>query len=91
MRTMGLPLHDIYQYLVSLARDDVIIAPGGLEALNELTDGLEESMKMAFDFLDANDDANSVSSALDKVLGGDEPGSDLKDGFLGALRKGQSS
>ena len=86
MRTMGLPLHDIYQYLVSLARDDVIIAPGGLEALNELTDGLEESMKMAFDFLDANDD--SVSSALDKVLGGDESSADLKDGFLEALRKG---
>ena len=90
-RTMGLPLHDIYHYLVSLAREDVIVAPGGLEALNDLAAGLEESMNMAFDFLDANDDANSVSSALDKVLGGDEQGNDLKDSFLEALRKGQSS
>lgn len=85
-RLMGLPLHDVYQYLVRLARDDVIVAPGGLEALNDLSADLEDSMKMAFEFLDANDDANTVSSVLDKVLGGgDEPG-ELRTQFLHALR-----
>jgi hypothetical protein len=68
---MGLPLHDVYQYLVRFAREGVLIPPGGLQALHDLSMSVEESMRMAFEALDANDDDAQIGSVLDRVLGGD--------------------
>ena len=69
---MGLPLFDVYQTLVRFARDGVLLPPGGLDALKDLTMSVEESMQLAFEALDANDDATAMNNALDKVLGGDD-------------------
>lgn len=69
---IGLPLFDVYQQLVNLAREGAIVAPGGTESLMDLADSVEDSMKVAFEALDANDDQIALSSALDKVLGGDD-------------------
>jgi hypothetical protein len=71
---LGLPLFDVYQMLVRLAREG-IIASAGSAGGNVATERLsvEESMQEAFAALDANDDARAVASALDSVLGSDEP------------------
>ena len=72
--TLGLPLHDVYQMLLRLAREGVLSAPGGDLALASCALSVEESLAEAFAALDANDDAAAKQSALDKVLGGgDEP------------------
>ena len=68
---MGLPLMDIYHQLVRFALEGAIVPPGGLEALQEASLAIEDSMALAFEALDANDTQSSVGSALDKVLGGD--------------------
>ena len=65
---MGLPLYETYQHLVRLARADAVIAPGR-DVLEQVQMSVEESMQLAFEALDANDDHLQVSSALDKVLG----------------------
>ncbi len=67
---MGLPLYDVYQYLVRFAREGVLVPPGGTEALRDVSMSLQESMAIAFQALDANDDSVALSSALDRVLGG---------------------
>ncbi len=69
---MGLPLYETYQHLVRLAREGAVISPAGDEVLGGLSLSVEESMKLAFEALDANDDQLAVNSALDKVLGGDD-------------------
>jgi len=69
---MGLPLMDIYHHLVRFALEGAIVPPGGLEALQDASLAIEESMALAFEALDANDTQISVGTALDKVLGGDE-------------------
>ncbi len=74
---MGLPLFDVYQLLVKLARDGVLEPPGGIASLDDVTMSLEESMEMAFEALDANEDlqggrGSGLTSALDRVLGDDE-------------------
>jgi hypothetical protein len=66
---MGLPLKDVYSILVRFARAGVVEAPGGLESLPEETLDSEESMRVAFDALDANDDKSAIGSAIGKVLG----------------------
>lgn len=97
--SMGLPLFETYQHLVRLARAGAVVAPGN-EALSEVSMSVEESMQLAFEALDANDDQLAVSSALDRVLGDDGLfGSDTRDdanaddedddgslGFLGKQR-----
>lgn len=70
---LGLPLHDVYQMLMRLAREGVLAAPGGSAALAGCALSVEESMAEAFAALDANDDSAAKLSALDKVLGGNEP------------------
>ncbi len=67
---IGLPIFDLYQYLVRFAREGVLVPAGGKEALDDVHFSMEESMEMAFKALDANDDEKSRSSALDDVLGG---------------------
>jgi hypothetical protein len=67
---MGLPLQEVYHYLVRFAKDGVLVPSGGKETLGELAMTIEESVEIAWQALDANDDDIAVSSALDKVLGG---------------------
>jgi len=67
---LGLPLYDIYQILIRLAREDVLVPPGGSASLAGLTVGLEESLQEAFAALDANDEQATRKSVLDKMLGG---------------------
>ena len=71
-RLVGMPLVEIYQHLVMLAREGVIVAPGDLSALAGLSVGAEESIQLAFDCLDANDQKSQVDSVLDSILGGDD-------------------
>lgn len=75
---MGLPLHDIYHMLARFARDGVLVPPGGLDALKDLSSSIEETMALAFEALDANDDSAQLSNALDSVFGNEE-----KEGTLG--------
>ena len=70
---LGLPLHDVYQLLVRLARDGIIVAPAGERALAGVNLSVEESMQEAFAALEANDDKHARRSALDKVLGDAAP------------------
>jgi len=70
-RAIGLPLTETYQHLVRLAREGAVVPAGGPGSLNDVSMSVEESMKLAFEALDANDDQLAVASALDKVLGGD--------------------
>ncbi len=70
---IGLPLMDVYQALMRFTRDGVLIAPGGLEALKDVSFSVEESMERAFEALDANDDKLQLANALDAALGGDDP------------------
>ncbi|MBM4061791.1 MAG: DUF4388 domain-containing protein [Planctomycetes bacterium] len=69
--TLGLPIYDVYQLLMKLARDGILAAPGGEQALAGLTLSVEESMEEAFAALDANDDGAQRRSAIDRVFGGD--------------------
>jgi hypothetical protein len=66
---LGLPLYDVYELLVKLAREGIIAAPAGAEALAGLQLSVEESMQAAFSVLDANDDAKVRLDVLDRVLG----------------------
>jgi len=70
---LGLPLHDTYQLLVHLAREGIVVPPGGEQVLATVNLGVEESMREAFAALEANDDTQVRRSALDKVLGDDAP------------------
>ena len=63
---------DVYQALMRFTRDGVLIAPGGLEALKDVSFSVEESMERAFEALDANDDKLALANALDAALGGDD-------------------
>lgn len=67
---MGLPLQEVYHYLVRFAKEGVIIPPGGVETIDGLAMSIEESVEMAWQALDENDDEIAVSSALDNVFGG---------------------
>lgn len=79
---MGLPLMDVYQHLVRFALEGAIVPAGGIEALQDASLTIEDSMALAFDALDANDTQASVGTALDKVLGG---GDGLQMGETGKL------
>jgi hypothetical protein len=70
---IGLPLSEVYQVLVRLAREGVIEPPAGSAVLADVTLSLEESMQEAFAALEANDDTSVRKSALDRVLGAAEP------------------
>lgn len=72
---MGLPLTEIYQHLIRFAKEGVLVPPGGNQSLEEVAMSIEESVQLAFQALDANDDQMAVSSALDKVLGFDDDSS----------------
>ena len=67
---LGLPVYEAYQHLVRLAQQGVIPPPGGDKALTGVTMSVEDSMKLAFEALDANDDSLAIGSALDNVFGG---------------------
>jgi hypothetical protein len=65
---IGLPLFEIYQYLVRFAREGVIVADGGAEVLHDALFSLEETMEKAFEALDANDDDLSRETALEDAF-----------------------
>lgn len=91
---LGLPLHDVYQMLMRLAREGVLSAPGGNVALASCSLSVEESMAEAFAALDANDDTAQKLSALDKVLGGGADADDAEamlDKVLGSTGPGGSA
>src|SRR5262245_5535705 len=68
---LGLPLFDVCQMLVRLAREGIVASPAGnLAAAGAIS--VEESMQEAFAALDANDDEQARASALDSVLGSDD-------------------
>jgi Domain of unknown function (DUF4388) len=69
---LGLPLFEVYQLLVRLAREGIIASPGGDFQTSNARLSVEESMQAAFAALDANDDERARSSALDSVLGDDD-------------------
>jgi hypothetical protein len=69
---LGLPLFDVYQLLLKLSREGILAAPGGDNALSEITMSVEESMQEAMAALDANDDAEQRRSAIDRVFGDEE-------------------
>ncbi|GAB4142027.1 MAG: hypothetical protein Fur0037_09040 [Planctomycetota bacterium] len=70
---LGLPLFDVYQLLLQLARNGVVSAPGGDVALANCAMSLEESMADVFAALDAACEGEPLG-VLDKVLGSeDEP------------------
>jgi hypothetical protein len=81
---MGLPMYDVYHCLVRFAREGVIQAPGGIESLRDLSLSFEESMELAFEALDANDDEKLTAEALDKVLGEETEKTDTQD-VLGSI------
>lgn len=76
---IGLPLVDVYQALIGFARDGVLVAPGGLESLHEVSFSVEESLERAFEALDANDDHLQMQNALDAALGVEEPDEPTED------------
>jgi hypothetical protein len=82
---LGLPLHDVYELLVRLAREGIIAPPAGAEALSNLHLSVEESMQAAFAVLDANDDSKARLDALDKVLGDSVDGSDAETARAGVF------
>ena len=88
---IGLPLVDVYQALIGFARDGVLVAPGGLESLHDISFSVEESMERAFEALEANDDKLQVQNALDAALGIDEDmgddDDDADDASAGILAK----
>jgi Domain of unknown function (DUF4388) len=90
MHSLGLPLHDIYQMLMRLAREGIITPPAGEDALMNVNLSVEESMQEAFAALDANDDTGGGPDAeahnvLQKVLGTEEEVDGASDSGLGAL------
>ncbi len=83
---LGVPLFEVYQLLVRLARDGILSPPGGQQALKSIAASVQESLQMAFAALDANDDEAAPApaapaapatgggmdlSVLDRVFGGD--------------------
>lgn len=68
---VGLPIHDVYQLLVTLAREGAIVVPGELSGIDHAVFSVQASLQAAFDALDANDDNLAVESALDRILGDD--------------------
>lgn len=70
-QAIGLPITDVYQLLVQLAREGAIEAAGRFEGIDHAVHNVQDSLQAAFDALDANDDVLAVESALDRVLGGD--------------------
>ena len=91
---IGLPLVDVYQALIRFARDGVLVAPGGVESLHDVSFSVEESMERAFEALDANDDKLQVQNALDAALGvdgqmGDAAADDTPGGILAKLGVGK--
>jgi hypothetical protein len=71
VQLLGLPMHDIYQMLLRLARLG-ILAPQVDEVIEDVSESVEDSVQQAFAALDANDDQAVRKNALDKVLGGGE-------------------
>ncbi len=74
---LGLPLFDVYQLLIRLAKEGILVASGGVDVLADLPASSDEStvqasMREAFAALDANDDDEQRRSAIDAVLGGGE-------------------
>lgn len=80
---LGLPLFEVYQLLLRLAREGIVAPPGGAESLSGLQQSVEESVQMAFGLLDANDDKAERSSALDRVLGDEVATGSVLDRVLG--------
>ena len=70
----GLPLFEVYQLLVTFAREGAIVPPGGAAALLDVQLSAEESLETAMEVLEANDDQVAVNSVLDRVLGGGDDG-----------------
>lgn len=75
VQTLGLPLYDVYQLLIRLAREGILSPAGGVGSLDDLgpvddESSVQSSMREAFAALDANDDAGQRRSAIDRVLGG---------------------
>lgn len=66
--SIGLPLFEVYQYLVRYARDGVIIPDGGVESLRDVAFTLEETMERAFEVLEANDDDVARENALEDAF-----------------------
>ena len=69
---LGIPLFDVYQLLVQMARDGIVVSPTGAVPDTGLQMTVEESMQEAFAALDANDDEAVRTEALDRMLGDDE-------------------
>ncbi len=76
---IGLPLVDVYQALIGFAQDGVLVAPGGLASLHDVSCSVEESMERAFEALEANDDRLQMQNALDAALGDGEEDDDEDD------------
>lgn len=75
--SLGLPLFDVYQVLIRLAKEGILAHAGTLDVLEHVGGAgddttVQASMQQAFAALDANDDAEQRRSAIDAVLGGDE-------------------
>lgn len=80
---LGIPLFEVYQTLVRMARDGILNPPGGADTLTDLALSVQESLQMAFAVLDANDDEAALAapakgegmdlSVLDRVFGDAEP------------------
>jgi hypothetical protein len=62
---LGLPLFDVCQMLVRLAREGIISSPGGDEQFDRQRLSVAESMQEAFAALDANDDDQAPGDAPD--------------------------
>lgn len=81
VNALGLPLVEVYQLLIRLCREGILSPAGGMQAIDNLMLGEEESsmqatMKEAFAALDANDDEGQRKSAIDRVFGGDDDDGD---------------
>src|SRR5262245_45908516 len=62
---LGLPLFDVCQMLVRLAREGIISCPGGNEQFDRQRLSVAESMQEAFAALDANDDEQAPGDGND--------------------------
>lgn len=70
---LGVPLFEVYGTLVRLAREGILSPPGGMQALSSVSNSVQESLQMAFEALDANEDGEGDDS-------GEEPDDDSEDG-----------
>lgn len=82
MFTTGLPLHDVYLYLVKLAREGAVRSAQPAAEVEDLYMSVEESMQTAFEILDSNDDQQEMGNALDRVFGDGEDGGE---GLFGGM------